>query len=354
MFKQAGMATASIGIAILLGLTVWSGSAEVAHAFSSVGWGILAVVVVRAITVAIAGAGWWLLFPSKLRPPPPACVRLRFLREGANTLLPLGQIGGDLLGAGALSVGYVRAALAFASVVADVLVQATTQLAFAMLGVLVLVALGRDDRLAFVAAIGLLVGAAGLGGFYLMQRCGGQRLLRWALAQVTGDLTGRVRVSMDALYESLAMIYAGRSNVAASAMVHMAGWLVGVAEVWIVLTFLGHPIGIGEAVVIESLLHAIRGAAFAIPGALGAQEGGLVLLCAVFGIPPEQAMALSLVKRAADLVIGVPALLSWYLTDMPRLLLQPRRLRSPPELVIGPAEGRTRWQGMTVNEGNSP
>jgi len=76
---------------------------------------------------------------------------------------------------------------------------------------------------------------------------------------------------------------------------------------------------VAEALVIESLLHAVRGAAFAVPGALGAQEGGLVLLCAMFGIPPEQAIALSLVKRAADLVLGVPGLLGWQMLEWERL-----------------------------------
>ena len=71
---------------------------------------------------------------------------------------------------------------------------------------------------------------------------------------------------------------------------------------------------------IRDSLHAVRGAAFAIPGALGAQEGGLVLLCAAFGIPPEQAIALSLVKRAADLVLGVPGLLGWQLLEWGRLV----------------------------------
>jgi uncharacterized membrane protein YbhN (UPF0104 family) len=94
---------------------------------------------------------------------------------------------------------------------------------------------------------------------------------------------------------------------------------------------MGNPISIAEALVIESLLHAIRGAAFAIPGALGAQEGGLVLLCSAFGIPPEQAIALSLVKRAADLVLGVPGLLGWQMLEwgrlMPNYLMGARRPR---------------------------
>jgi uncharacterized membrane protein YbhN (UPF0104 family) len=92
-----------------------------------------------------------------------------------------------------------------------------------------------------------------------------------------------------------------------------------VLEVWIALAFMGHPIGIADALVIESLLHAIRGVAFAIPGALGAQEAGLVLLCGLFGIAPEQAIALSLVKRAADLVLGVPSLLGWQALEWRRV-----------------------------------
>jgi uncharacterized membrane protein YbhN (UPF0104 family) len=71
---------------------------------------------------------------------------------------------------------------------------------------------------------------------------------------------------------------------------------------------MGFPVTVNEAVVIESLVQAVRGAAFAIPGALGAQEAGMILLCGIFEIPPDQALALSLIKRATDLVVGVPGL----------------------------------------------
>ena len=63
-----------------------------------------------------------------------------------------------------------------------------------------------------------------------------------------------------------------------------------------------------EALVIESLTQAIRGAAFAIPGALGAQEGGLVAICAIFGVSAQAAVAMSLIKRVPDLVFGAPSL----------------------------------------------
>ena len=136
----------------------------------------------------------------------------------------------------------------------------------------------------------------------------GNAFFTLAIGRLTGDRKWRVLGTIDSVYQNLATIYAAGPTSLASTVVHMAGWIIGVAEVLIVFACMGHPVSLAEALVIESLLHAIRGAAFAIPGALGAQEGGLVLLCAAFGIPPEQAIALSLVKRAADLVLGVPGL----------------------------------------------
>jgi putative membrane protein len=320
MIKRAGMVAWLIGIAAIIGLIIWSGLDAVAHAVASVGWGILLVVLARTVTVSVAGVGWWLLFPPKLRPPVRTCVLLRFVREATNALLPMAQVGGDLIGAGLLTLSAVPGALAAASVIVDILVQAATQFLFAIVGLLVLVALGADETLARTAAIGLAFAALLLIGFYLAQRRGGQRILRAIMSRLTGDRKWRVLGTIDAVYQYLTMIYASRFGLVSSSVVHMAGWVIGVAEVSIVFAFMGHPVSLMEAVVIESLLHAIRGAAFAIPGALGAQEGGLVLLCAVFGIPPEQAIALSLVKRAADLALGIPGVLGWQLLEWGRLM----------------------------------
>jgi len=334
MVKQAGVVAWLGGIAALVVLTIWSGLDAVGHAIASVGWGILLVVMVRAVTVSVAGAGWWLLFPSKVRPQFGACLLLRFVREAVNVLLPVAQVGGDVVGARLLTGYAVPGALAAASVIVDILIQAAAQFLFAALGLLTLMALGADHALARSAAIGLAVAALLLAGFYLAQRRGGQRVLQSIVNRLAGDREWRVLGTIDAVYQNLTMIYAARSNFIASSVVHMAGWVVGVAEVSIVFAFMGHPVSIGEALVIESLLHAVRGAAFAIPGALGAQEGALVVLCAAFGIPPEQAIALSLVKRAADVVLGVPGLLGWQMLEWGRLL--PSYRRQPAREPVNP------------------
>jgi len=61
--------------------------------------------------------------------------------------------------------------------------------------------------------------------------------------------------------------------------------------------------------VLESLGQAIRGAGFAIPGALGVQEGGYLLLAPLAGLAPGAALALSLAKRVRELLLGLPGLL---------------------------------------------
>ena len=320
MVKQAGVAAWLAGIAALVALTLWSGLGAVGHAIASVGWGILLVVIVRAVTVFLAGAGWWLLFPAKVRPPFGLCQGLRFIREAINGLLPVAQVGGDVIGARLLTGYAVVGALAAASVIVDVLIQAAAQFLFAVIGLLTLVALEADHALAQTAAVGLAVAAVMLAGFYFAQRSAGQRILQWIVSRLAGDREWRVLGTIDAVYRNLSMTYAARSSLIASSVVHLAGWIVGAAEVWIVFAFMGHPVSVGEAIVIESLMHAVRGAAFAVPGALGAQEGALVLICAAFGIPPEQAIALSLVKRAADLAVGVPGLVGWQRLEWGRLV----------------------------------
>ena len=64
------------------------------------------------------------------------------------------------------------------------------------------------------------------------------------------------------------------------------------------------PVSWSDALVLESLGQAIRGAAFAIPGSLGVQEGGYLLLAPLAGLPPEAALALSLAKRAREVLLG--------------------------------------------------
>jgi uncharacterized membrane protein YbhN (UPF0104 family) len=92
---------------------------------------------------------------------------------------------------------------------------------------------------------------------------------------------------------------------------HLLAWLLGAAETWLVLAAIGHPAGLGPALVLESLGMAARSAGFVVPGALGVQEGGFLLVGGLVGVPAEAAIALCVVKRARELLAGLPGLLAW-------------------------------------------
>lgn len=298
-----------------VGLILWTGTGAVFGAVAAAGWAVLAVVVLRGVAISAAGIGWFCLFPAGLRPTALTCVLIRFLREGANALLPITQIGGEVIGARVLTLRGAPASLSAASVIVDVLVQAVTQFLFAAVGLAMLVSMRDDDGVRGTVAIMIVIAVPALGGFYLAQRPVGQRIVKALLKRLVGDREWLSFGAIDALYARLASIYSNRRGVVTTGFIYSLVWLFGALEVWAMLAFMGYPSGYSEALVVESLMQAVRGAAFAIPGALGAQEGGLVVLCAIFGVPAEAAIAMSLIKRVPDLVFGVPSLVGWQVLE---------------------------------------
>ena len=55
----------------------------------------------------------------------------------------------------------------------------------------------------------------------------------------------------------------------------------------------------------------MRALGFAVPGALGVQEAGNILVCGWVGIGPQVAIELSLLKRIREVALGIPGLLAW-------------------------------------------
>jgi hypothetical protein len=75
--------------------------------------------------------------------------------------------------------------------------------------------------------------------------------------------------------------------------------------------FLGHPLGWHDILILEGLVTAVRAAAFMIPGALGIQEGAFIVVGALIGLPPEVALALSLIRRVRELALGLVGIVFW-------------------------------------------
>lgn len=321
--KRIALLAGILGLTLFGVLIAFSGLDDIGEAVRATGWATLAIVFLRIVALVGAGIAWNWLYPMAGRLGPRIAILLRFIREGVNQLLPVGAVGGDVVGARLATFWGADGAVAGAVTIADVALQAATQFAFALVGsVLLLFLRGNSEMLDYVIG-GLLFGAALIACFFVVQARVGSRLLT-ALLRRLGQ-TGKAQDLVDRLWQALGGVYAGPGRVAAAATLHLSMWFVGALEVYVALHAMGYPISYADAVVIESLGQAVRGAAFAVPGGLGVQEGGFIALCALFAIPPGPAVALSLVKRVADISLGLPGLFAWQVLEGRRAFAAPSR-----------------------------
>ena len=189
-------------------------------------------------------------------------------------------------------------------------------------GVLLLIWLAPRSALAVpaLALLGLSVGL--LAAVTVRGNWVRERLLKMAarLDLLWPGVGERDRRTVEA---ALTAALARRGRIGLGFCLHLLAWCLGAAEVWVALYLLGAPVSYGEAVAIDGVFAAVRGLAFAVPAAIGVQEGTYVALCGVFGVDGPTALAFSLVRRARDLVIGGPAVLIWQFLERKRRTSRP-------------------------------
>ena len=304
------------GVAAMAALVGYFGAEAVTRSLLSIGIaGFVAVCVIHLMVTAAMGLAWRILLPGA---PAGKVMWARLLRDSGSEALPLSQVGGYVLGTRALTLAGVPGTLAVASTIVDVTLEFVAQLAYTALGLILLVRLQPDTRAAAPVLLGLAVAAFCAVAFILAQRRGLTYFDR--IARILGDgWAERSAAGAAALHAALAAIYRHRGRLSASAAVHLACWIASAVEVWLALRLAGEPLSFGAVLVIESLLYAIRTVAFAVPQAVGVQEGAYILLGAGFGLSPEMSLALSLLKRGRDLAIGLPAIAIWQAIESNRL-----------------------------------
>ncbi len=316
-----------VALALGLAFTAWLVSAAslsaILRSFTEVGWGVTAIVAVRAAMVATNGVAWSRLLAHLTKVPTGIFVFLRWLREAVDVLLPVAYVGGGLVGARALTFWRVPGAIAFAGMVADLLLQTIAQVLFALAGVFLLARLVGPHAVLPAALLAIAAAALALAGFYLVQRYAGARFIDRALVLLSARLALRAQATEPGFRAAMEQIWHGRRRYVLTALlVHVFAWTVGTLEVFITLHLIGWPVTLQQAVILESLGASIAVAAFFIPGSWGVQEGGYILIGHLLGLPIQFALTLSFVKRIPDLVLGVPGLVAWYALETHWLLSQ--------------------------------
>jgi putative membrane protein len=310
--------TAAGGL-ILVGLVAWFGGRQIGAEVWQAGWAIPINIVIHLLQLGSAACAWRLLVGER-QFSPMTFARFRLVREGVNSLLPVAQIGGSLVGIRLMVEAGINGALAGAGTTLDLTVEGAMQLVFTLAGLALLGAEGADAAWAHWVEGGVGLGALVLLAFIVAQRAGLMHLIEALFNRLQKFFPGVSRETLQGLHQELLRLQKERWALAQAAGFHFISWAGGTFEIYVGLLAMGHEVSLRQAFVIESLGMAVRSAGFAVPGALGVQEGGFILVCGLFGIGPESGLALSMLKRLREITVGVAGLLTWHWHEMTRWL----------------------------------
>jgi putative membrane protein len=302
------------GVLLFSAILIWQGLPAVLTTLSVAGAGLLLVPLFHLLPLGLDAAAIQVFLEggtngTTLRD----CVLTRWVGESANSVIPAGQVGGPVLMIRQLVQRGVQLPEAAAAIIVSTTLQLLSQVVFALIGVAIVAATSdyvRHTNVRTALAISFSVLLLFLISFFLAQRRG---LFRSALRPAARFLAPHRLAGLiehaQIIDQAVQQTYARRRQGAASFGLNLLAWLVGAGEVYLILILLKAPVSWPNALLLESLGQAIRSAGFAIPGSLGIQEGGYVLLAPLAGLHSEVALALSLAKRAREFLLAVPGLL---------------------------------------------
>jgi hypothetical protein len=155
--------------------------------------------------------------------------------------------------------------------------------------------------------VGLLL--FGTAGFVFVQRRG---LFTWILETLRklGLRIGFLEAREDklrSLDQTILNFYSHHQRAFyASTGLFFLGWMAEAVEVFVIVYYLGGPATPLSAISIGALSVFIKGGTFFIPGSLGAQDGGNLLLLKAFGYSDVTGITFALLRRFRELVwIGI-------------------------------------------------
>jgi len=293
------------------------------------GWALLWLLPLHGVPLLLDVLGWRMLLAPRdpeHRAGVPVLFWIAAVREACNRLLPVANIGGEIVGIRLVKWRGIDGAAATASVIIEVLLTLINQYLFTALGIVLLIVLTQQVN-AFDSVLIALVASLPLPiGLFLLLRHGEvfSRMERVAEKIMGGRTRFTERINGSRLDQDIRALSAQPLRLIGAGAWQLGGFLLGTVETWLGLKMLGYSISIWEAIALEAVTQALRHIIFIVPAGLGVQEGGLILFGNLIGLPADACLALSLVKRMREIGFGVPALISWQWMEirqrMPRLV----------------------------------
>lgn len=267
----------------------------------------------------VLAAAWKCLLPRACQASLRMFFMARLVRDSISDITPFSPIAGMFAAARLATLGGMEAGYAFASVAADATTETMAQVAFLALGV----SLGASHLYHYSGA-GPLVAATTMAlvlavpcivGMIVLQRKGAgwaEEIIRRRFPKVRKGIT---------LHQSIHELYSSRLRLAGAALLHLLGWISAGGGTFFAFRMAGGRIGILDALALESLLSTLRSLAVFVPAGIGVQEAGYAMLAPIFGLPSELGITVSLLRRAREITLGVPALIYWQFVEGRNVLM---------------------------------
>jgi uncharacterized protein (TIRG00374 family) len=301
---------------LTVSLLVWHiGPEKIYEAAARLGPGALAVILIPSLVMYVFEAyGWKLTLGSAANAIAFwEILAIRTAGEVVNMTTPTAYVGGEPLKAYLLQRHEIPLVEGLASVVIAKTIMTLAQVLFILVGiVLAFWMLGSSGSSGQIAAGALLSTALlffGVGAFIFVQKRGlfmlGLRVLRGLGLHIAflEEREDKLR-SLDGIILDFYTRY--RPAFYASTGLYLLGWLAEAVEVYVIIAYLGEPANLFSAISIGALAVFIKGGTFFIPGSLGAQDGGNLLLLKAFGYSDVTGITFALVRRFRELVwIGI-------------------------------------------------
>ncbi len=308
------VALATIGLLLLVALIYQTGPLQLARHLAVLGWWAPLVFVPYAVASVFDAVGWRVTFV-RHRPTLWLLYLARLIGEAMNSLTPTAYLGGEPVKAFVLQRFGVPLTEGAVSVILAKTALTIAQIAFVVVGV-ALFMIRRDVGMITVPTmLGLTLGGV-VATFVLvaMQRRGLVAFVARLILRVLprARLAARLAAGAPEVDAQLRAFYsAAPCAAAASVAFHFVGWVTGAAEVFVIMQLIGHPVSIGDAIIIEALAQPTRLAGILIPGTLGVQEAGGMVIFRVLDLPPDLGLAMMLLKRVREIgynLLGVALL----------------------------------------------
>ncbi len=298
----------TLGIGLLTWAVLTVDIKSVGVLLGQLGWGLFCILGIYSIVTWVDTISWKYAFKPEEAETLPIwnLWKIRQIGEAFNIITPFGTMGGEPVKAQLIKDQY---GLTFKQGIASQVVARTTFLGalitFMIPGIVILILSDTaTNQFKIISATMLVVFTVCIFLFFLFQTRGSLgRVTAWLVRPIPSlkdsDFLSQMK-DLDALMSSYYRDHGDR--LGQSVMFALVGWIIGLAELYATLYFLGAEVQFLDLWIMEAVSQLIRVCSFFIPLGIGAQEGGLVLIFSSIGFTADLGLAVSFVRRIKELL----------------------------------------------------